>query len=104
MRKLMLAAAFAGAAGVLAGCAGPAQTSAMATPPPVPPLQPEVVPKPPVTATPLIWQPGHWDWNGTAYTWAPGQYVPRVGHGNLFMPGYWAQTPNGWAWQPAHWL
>jgi hypothetical protein len=86
---------------LLAGCATP---PAETPPPPVPPLQAEVIPKPPVTATPLIWQPGHWDWNGAAYTWTPGQYIPRDGHGNLYMPGYWSKTTQGWAWQPAHWL
>jgi len=30
--------------------------------------------------------------------------VPKGGHGGLWMPGYWAQTPNGWAWQPPHWM
>lgn len=101
MRKVVLAAAFAGATGLLTGCATP---PAETPPPPVPPLQAEVIPKPPVTATPLIWQPGHWDWNGAAYVWTPGQYIPRDGHGNLYMPGYWSKTTQGWAWQPAHWL
>ncbi len=76
----------------------------MFAPPPVPSARPELIPKPPVTATPLSWQPGHWDWNGGGYVWQSGEYVPREGHGDLFMPGYWARTPSGWQWQPAHWL
>ena len=36
--------------------------------PPVPALISETVPKPPVTAEPLMWQPGHWDWNGSGYS------------------------------------
>jgi hypothetical protein len=101
MRHALLAAACAAGLSVLAGCA---QTQTAFTPPPVPPVQVEVIPKPPVTATPLIWQPGHWNWNGTGYVWEPGQYVPRDGHGDMYMPGYWAQTQAGWAWQPPHWM
>jgi hypothetical protein len=83
----------------LAGCAMPG-----GAPPAVPPLQPEAMGKPPVSATPLIWQPGHWDWTGGGYAWVPGDFVPSAGHGALWMPGYWAQTPAGWSWQPAHWM
>lgn len=85
---------------VLAGC------SSVNAPPPVPPLQPEVMGKPPVTPTPLIWQPGHWDWTGGGYSWVSGVYVPSAGHSNMWVPGYWAQGEGGggWVWQPAHWM
>jgi len=63
----------------------------------------ENMPEPPVTMEPMLWQPGHWDWNGSQYTWAAGQYVPAAGHGNMWMPGTWSHGPNGWRWQPAHW-
>ncbi len=72
--------------------------------PPVPTLIPETVPKPPVTAEALEWQPGYWDWNGSGYVWARGQYVPAAGHGNLWMPGWWSRGAAGWAWQPPHWM
>ena len=85
----------------LANCAVPPN----GPPPPPPPLQPEVMGNPPVTTTPLIWQPGHWDWTGSGYAWRPGDFVPAAGHGNMRMPGYWAQAPDGsWAWQPPHWM
>jgi hypothetical protein len=100
MRHVVLAAALFGAA-ALAGCAPEAPKA----PPPVPPPQAEVIPKPPVTATPLVWQPGHWNWNGSGYVWEPGQYVPRDGHSDMYMPGYWAESPQGgWHWVPAHWM
>jgi hypothetical protein len=84
----------------LAGCVVPSSA-----PPPPPPLQAEVMSKPPVTTTPLLWQPGHWDWTGGGYVWQPGEYVPSAGHGNMYMPGFWAATPDGrWVWQPAHWM
>lgn len=104
MRHTRLAAALIAAAALLSGCAGPAATPSAPPYPPVPPPRTETIPNPPVTATPLLWQPGSWDWTGAGYVWNPGRYVPRDGHSNLFMPGYWKQTPSGYVWQPAHWL
>ncbi|MDE2007201.1 MAG: YXWGXW repeat-containing protein [Rhodospirillales bacterium] len=85
----------------LAGCGGDAGTGNPY--PPVPPPRPEAVAKPPVTAVPLFWQPGHWNWTGAGYAWAPGRYVPQNGHSNLYMPGYWRHGIGGWDWVPAHW-
>jgi hypothetical protein len=87
----------------LAGCVQNDQPAAGNPYPPVPTLIPESQPKPPVTAEPLMWQPGHWDWNGSGYVWAKGQYVPAQGHGNKWMPGWWAPSNAGWTWQAAHW-
>ena len=98
MKHRLIMASLLASAGLLAGC-----TLGGSPYPPVPPLMAETMAKPPVTATPLIWQPGHWDWTGGGYVWQPGQFVPSEGHGNMWMPGYWAQTDGGWAWQPAHW-
>lgn len=90
-------------AGLLAGCVPPASPEAANPYPPVPDPIPEALPKPPVTAEPLIWQPGHWDWTGSGYVWAKGQYVPAQGHGNLWMPGWWSRPADTWIWQPPHW-
>ena len=52
-------------ASLLAACA--TTTTNVANPfPPVPPPTAEIIPKPPVSAEALLWQPGHWDWNGNA--------------------------------------
>jgi len=98
MKHPAIAAALLGAAWILAGCVPD-------SPPPPPPPAPvvETMPLPPVSASPLIWQPGHWDWNGSGYVWARGQYVPARGHGNLWVPGWWSRSDAGWVWQPAHW-
>lgn len=89
-------------AGLLAGCA--AQTTTTSNPhPPVPAPLAEKRPLPPVSAQELMWQPGHWNWNGSGYVWQNGEYVPAAGHGPLFQRGYWSQTPTGWQWEPAHW-
>ena len=86
---------------LLAAC-----SAGVATPPypPVPALQADPMPKPPVTQEPLIWQPGFWDWNGKAYAWTAGQYVPAAGHGSSWMPGWWNLTEGGWHWERAHWV
>jgi hypothetical protein len=88
---------------LLAGCTAPPTTTTVDAHPPVPAPLPETMPKPPVSAEGLIWQPGHWDWTGAGYVWQAGQYVPAAGHGDLWMQGYWDHTQAGWTWQPAHW-
>ena len=101
MRYPRLAAALALSA--LAGCTVtvPAQPNPY---PPIPPVRVEEVPKPPPTSQALVWQPGHYEWNGAGYVWYSGEYVPQAGHGTLWQPGYWQQTAAGWTWQPGHWL
>ncbi len=101
MTKLTTLAALL-AVGLLTSCAHD-QTAATPPFPPVPEPIPEAPPLPPVAAEPLMWQPGHWDWNGSGYDWAKGQYVPAAGHGNLWTPGWWSRTPAGWTWLPPHW-
>jgi hypothetical protein len=101
MRRVSILATVLGA-GLLSNCA--VQPPPTVNPyPAVPAPLLETIPKPPVTAEPLIWQPGHWDWTGNGYTWASGQYVPAQGHGNLWAPGWWSRMPAGWVWQPPHW-
>ncbi|HUN44717.1 MAG TPA: YXWGXW repeat-containing protein [Acetobacteraceae bacterium] len=101
MTKSLFVAGMFGVA-LLAGCASQTTTSSLPFPPVPAPLQ-ETIPKPPVSGDALLWQPGHWNWNGNGYVWQPGEYVPAAGHGNLFQTGYWEQTPTGWRWMPAHW-
>ena len=84
---------------LLAGCAGQLPNPN----PPVPALLPETQSLPPVTSEQLIWQPGHWDWTGSGYAWAPGQWVTAANHGPLWMPGFWDQTAGGWVWRAPHW-
>jgi hypothetical protein len=102
MTKSLFVAALFGAA-LLAGCSSETTTTSALPFPPVPTPMQENVPKPPVTGYPLLWQPGHWNWNGSGYVWQPGEYVPAAGHGSLFQTGFWEQTPAGWRWVPAHW-
>lgn len=95
-------------AGGLAGCVQPPPTAVViANPyPPVPavPATAGFVPKPPVSATPLIWQPGHWEWTGNAYAWIQGRWVERAGHGTLWQDGFWSNVNGVWTWIPGHWV
>ncbi len=103
MKPRFLSLALIGLAALLSGCATSGPTGAGPYPP-VPPPRSETIPKPPVTATPLLWEPGHWDWIGGGYVWRHGRYVARDGRGTMFQPGWWRQTPSGYEWVPAHWL
>ena len=72
--------------------------------PPVPPPQAELVPEPPRSRVALIWEPGHYDWDGARFRWAPGRWVDRAGHGTLWQDGYWQLKDGAYVWVPAHWL
>lgn len=72
--------------------------------PSVPDPMPETIPLPPISAEPLRWRPGYWDWTGTGYSWTRGEYVPLAGTGTHWMPGYWASTAGGQTWKPPHWV
>lgn len=82
--------------------------SAIAQPPPptyapVPPPRVEVVPPAPVG--PVIWQPGHWHWDGYRYIWIGGRYVQRRPHYVHYVEGHWRWAPRlgQYVWRPAHW-
>jgi len=101
-RALLLAAGLS--AGSLTACTPPPTPASTALPfPPVPPPREEAIPKPPVSEEPLVWQPGHWDWNGKDYTWVSGKWVPKDGHGTMWMDGYWKRSGSDWIWVPGHW-
>jgi hypothetical protein len=108
MRLLPLLAALSSLA--VAGCtvttaAPPASVTQCPTPPA--PLA-EVRPLPPVSNDELVWRFGHWEWNGTGYSWRPGEYITRAqsGGSTMWMAGYWAPDTTGrtCVWMPAHWV
>ncbi|MBV9655329.1 MAG: YXWGXW repeat-containing protein [Acetobacteraceae bacterium] len=74
------------------------------TAPAVPPLVAERVPAPPPAPVPLIWQPGHYIWDGAQYRWSPGRWVDRAGHGTLWQDGYWQRHGRRYEWVPGHWM
>lgn len=85
------------------GCSAPATVAAPPFPP-VPPALHETMPLPPVSEQPLVWRPGHWDWNGKSYDWIAGAWVLRDGHSTMWMEGYWKHETGGWVWVAGHWM
>jgi hypothetical protein len=82
--------------------------SAGAQPPPpgyapIPPPRYEPVPPPP--GGPMVWQPGHWHWDGYRYVWVGGHYVPVHRHHPRWVEGRWFWSPREgrWIWRPAQW-
>lgn len=79
---------------------------AQPAPPPytmVPPPRYERVPPP--RGERMVWEPGHWQWNGRQYVWRGGHYIPRREHWHAYVPGRWAWAPRlqRWEWIAPHW-
>jgi hypothetical protein len=82
--------------------------TAGAQPPPpgyarIPPPRVEVVPPPP--GRHVVWEPGHWQWNGYRYGWVPGRYVSRQPHYRHYAQGHWVWSPRQgrYIWVAPHW-
>ena len=94
--------AVCGALLLAAGCVIP-EPVVVKAPPPVPPLQVEVVPVQPGPGH--IWIAGHWAWRGPerGYVWVPGHWeVPRS-PAYVWVPGHWEPQPGGYVWLEGHW-
>ncbi len=70
---------------------------------PIPPPRTEIVPPPPRGR--MVWEPGHWHWDGRRYIWIDGRYVERRPHYGRYVEGRWIWAPREgrWIWRPAHW-
>ena len=73
-------------------------------PPPLPSNPGAAVPAPTGAAINLSWQHGQYDWDGAAYHWVPGEWVPSAGHSRRWQDGMWKRAGATWVWDPAHWL
>ncbi len=74
-------------------------------PKPPPPVRYEAPPPPPPERAELVvWDPGHWRWNGRDWAWVPGRYIERPRREAHWVPGRWAERPDGtWAWVEGRW-
>lgn len=97
----------AGALATLAGCvvdpyasyAGNGRCQA------VPQLAAAPAPLPPVSSTPLVLQPAHWDWTGSNYVAVPPTWVPPPPRGSQWQAGYWTVgAGGGCAWVSGGWV
>jgi hypothetical protein len=94
----------------LAGCVvqpapQPRPVVEVIAPRPPPPVRYEVAPPVPQQRAELVvWDPGHWRWDGHDWDWVPGHYVERPHREAHWEPGHWAERPNGaWLWVEGHW-
>ncbi len=81
--------------------AGAAGIAAAQPYPGIPALRTERIPPPPHGPR-MVWEPGHWHWNGSGYSWVGGHYV-RPGRGNQWVHGHWANRAGRWVWVGGHW-
>jgi hypothetical protein len=59
------------------------------------PPPPRVKTIPPLPATMMTWQAGHWYWNGSDWSWIDGHYLERPHTAAVSEPGHWTQQPTG---------
>ena len=88
---------------LLSACAETSQKYAP-VPAPVPQAQPESVPLPPVSSKPLLWQPGHYEWNGAEFVWYKGEWIERADRSTLWQDGFWQKQGSIFVWVPGHWV
>lgn len=70
--------------------------------PGIPALREERIPPPP-HGPHMVWQPGHWQWNGVQYVWVGGHYI-RPGRSNAhWVHGHWANRYGRWVWVEGGW-
>lgn len=105
------------AAGALAGCVvdhpAPQPTEHVVVTPapttthvvvarPAPPA-PRVEVQPPAPDAQAVWDPGHWNWDGTQYVWVSGHYIERPNVAMHWEPGHWLSENGSWVWMDGHW-
>jgi hypothetical protein len=50
-----------------------------------------------------VWQPGYYQWNGTAYIWTPGAWVAPPYVKARWVEGHWVHSKRGYYWKAGHW-
>jgi hypothetical protein len=64
-----------------------------------PPPQTEQMPPPQLG---VVWDAGHWDWNGHAYSWRRGSWRDAR-PGSHWVQDRWEQVDSQWHHIPGHW-
>jgi len=84
----------------------PAQDDVMAGEGDVADAPPPPIPdyeQPPVPEPNEIWQPGYWAWSSNGYFWVPGTWVDAPQPGYLWTPGYWQANGGNFVWNAGYW-
>jgi len=50
-----------------------------------------------------IWRPGHWDNNGSGFTWIAGEVMVRPSPTAVWSPDIWVRHEYGWGFVCGHW-
>ena len=60
---------------------------------------------PEISATPAkeIWRPGYWDYDGSGYSWVPGELIRRPSPTAVWSSDTWIQHSYGWGFRPGYW-
>jgi hypothetical protein len=95
-RNSLLAALCLSAGAMLAPLTGTASTYPTEAPPP---NQEERTPPPKLG---VIWDAGHWDWNGSGYVWRQGAWRDAR-PGFHWVPDRWEQVGEQWHHVAGHW-
>ena len=72
--------------------------SVSTAPPPLPATD-----QPPCPEEGDLWTPGYWAWDGVAYYWVPGVWVPPPRVGVFWTPGYWAYAGTVFVFHRGYW-
>ena len=76
--------------------------SVVSAPAAPPPARVEVIP--PSPGPQMVWESGHWSFNGATWDWIPGHYEAAPQPTAEWIPGHWTQQPGGsWIWIAGHW-
>lgn len=108
MKRPATLALFLGLA-LLAGCSSavepqPAAPSSFIRLVPTPPPQVELEPIP-TNPDPLrlIWRPGYWKHDGSAYAWVAGTFIEKPSLTAAWSADRWERREFGYAFVPGHW-
>jgi hypothetical protein len=74
---------------------------AVAAPVPPPALPAEVAP--PAPGPDYVWTAGYYNWNGTAWVWAPGVWVLPPRRGAVWFGGHWEYRAGRHVWMGGRW-
>jgi hypothetical protein len=59
---------------------------------------------PPSPGPQMVWEAGHWSFNGATWDWVPGHYEAAPQPTAQWIPGHWTQQPGGsWVWIAGRW-
>ena len=51
----------------------------------------------------MVWEPGHWHWDGREYVWVGGHYIRPVRANARYVHARWRWNGGAWVWVPGHW-